>query len=64
MTGRANIGPRGCARRRRIGLVAFAIAIAALAILWALGAGQAPRVALFAPFWVGALGLSQARHRT
>ena len=44
MNARANIGPRGCAWRRRLGFIAFAAGVL--------------------PFWVGALGMSQARHRT
>ena len=64
MSALANIGPRGCAWRRRLGFIALAAGVALLAVLWALGAGQAPRLALFVPFWVGALGISQARHRT
>ncbi|OGK87333.1 MAG: hypothetical protein A2W08_11545 [Candidatus Rokubacteria bacterium RBG_16_73_20] len=59
-----NIGPRGCAHRRLIGIVALALGVLALALLWALDAGRAPRLALFLPAWLGALGLGQARHRT
>ena len=59
-----NIGPRGCAHRRLIGVVALALGVLALALLWALEAGRAPRLVLFLPAWLGALGLGQAHHRT
>ena len=60
----ANIGPRGCVRRRLIGAGALLPGVAALVVLWSLDAGRAPRLALLLPFWLGALGFGQARHRT
>ena len=56
----ANIGPRG--RRRRMGFGIAIAVLAAIAAVW-LFRVHAPRiwrVALFLPFWVGALGVFQA----
>ena len=60
----ASIGPRG--RRRRMG---FGIVILVLGGLAAVALFQAPaqrlwRVALFLPFWLGALGVFQAVGKT
>jgi hypothetical protein len=60
----ANIGPRGRRTRLLTGVAAFLLGVGALALLVAGGAPRAWRVAIFAPFWFGALGLAQARART
>lgn len=59
-----NIGPLGAQRRLRLGIVAFAgAALLAVVFFW-LGAPRAWRLVLFAPLWLGAVGLFQARHQT
>lgn len=60
----ANIGPAGRRRRLAIGLGALALGLAALLALLVVDAARAWRVVLVVPFWVGALGLAQARRYT
>lgn len=60
----ANIGLRG--RRRRMGFGIVILALGGLAAV-ALLQGHTPwfwRIALFLPFWVGALGVFQAVGQT
>ncbi len=59
-----NIGPRERRKRLYTGVVALIVAFGGLALLVATGVHRAWRVALFVPFWFGALGLAQARART
>jgi hypothetical protein len=61
MTG--NIGPRGAARRRRMGwgLLVAALALSGAAILTGT---RAMALATFSLFWGALLGLFQAREKT
>ena len=59
-----NIGPRERRRRLIAGVAGLAVAFGGLALLVATGVDRTWRVALFLPFWFGALGLAQARART
>ena len=60
----ANIGPGE--RRRRFLLGAGALAAGGLIALGMIAAGapRAWRIGLFFPFWMGSLGLFQAREKT
>ncbi len=59
-----NIGARGIAQRRTVGLVALGLgALVALALVIA-GSPRVFRLIAFAPFWLGALGVFQARAKT
>lgn len=60
----ANIGPRQIRRRRKMGIVAAAVAVAALALLLYVEAPRVARLILFAPLWLAALGFLQAREKT
>ncbi|HEV8643409.1 MAG TPA: hypothetical protein VGV13_20205 [Methylomirabilota bacterium] len=60
----ANIGPRERRRRLILGVVALAVGVAAVAALIIGGAARGWIVLAVVPFWVGALGLIQARERT
>ena len=64
MTGTENIGPRE--RRRRLVMGAGALAAGGLILLGMIAAGapRAWRIGLFFPFWMGSLGLFQAREKT
>jgi uncharacterized membrane protein (UPF0136 family) len=56
----ANVTPAGRRRRLALGVVLLGVALAAAAVLVALGAPRPLRLALFVPCWLGALGLFQA----
>ena len=59
-----NIGPREQRKRLVMGVGALAAGgLIALAML-AAGAPRAWRIGLFFPFWMGALGIFQAREKT
>jgi hypothetical protein len=64
MTGTENIGPKE--RRRRLLMGAGAVAVGGLIALGMIAAGapRAWRIGLFFPFWMGALGVFQARENT
>lgn len=59
-----NIGPAGRRRRYVMGAVLLAVGVVATAVLVGLGIDRGFRVALFAPFWAGALGIFQAQGHT
>jgi len=59
--GVANIGPRERRRRLIVGAIMLAVGVAALIIG---GGGRGWIVLAVVPFWIGALGLIQARERT
>ncbi len=60
----ANIGPGERRKRLWMGVTMLVVgALVALALILA-GAQRWWRVALFIPFWMGALGLFQAREKT
>lgn len=60
----ANIGPRERKRRLLVAAGASIVAAALAAILAAVDAPRGWRLLLFLPFWIGALGLTQARLHT
>jgi hypothetical protein len=60
----ANIGPRGRKMRLRAGVIGLGAAVALAGLLIALGAPRGWRLSVFVPFWVGALGVFQARDKT
>lgn len=60
----SNIGPRGVRRRHRSGLMLAAISLAMLAALLWFDAPRWSRLLLFAPAWMAALSLLQAREKT
>ncbi len=60
----ANIGPRGRGRRALMGAATLTLGLLVLVALVLGGAERAWRLVLLAPFWVGALGLFQARAGT
>lgn len=60
----ANIGPKEIRKRLLIGVALLALGIA-LAVGFAhAGVSRGWYVALFLPFWIGTLGISQARKKT
>lgn len=65
MTAQArNLGPHGRRRRLILGIVMLTVGAAGAAVLVLSGAGPGPRAVLFLPFWIGALGVLQARAHT
>jgi hypothetical protein len=60
----ANVTPAGRRRRLALGVALLGVALAAAAVLVALGAPRPLRLALFVPYWIGALGLFQAQTHT
>lgn len=60
----ANIGAAGRRRRRSLGLVFLALGAVAAVALALAGMPRALRLALFPCFWIGALGVFQARAHT
>lgn len=59
-----NLGPAGRRRRLLMGIVMLAVGAVGAGLLLLAGAGPGLRVLLFPPFWVGALGVLQARAHT
>ena len=59
-----NIGPRGRRRRLAMGVVMLAAGLILDLIFIAAGLGRPWRLLLFAPIFLGTLGLIQARERT
>ena len=59
-----NIGPRQRRRRQRWGIGAFVLSGFLAAYLITAGVPRAVRLILVLPFWVGALGVFQARGKT
>jgi hypothetical protein len=59
-----NIGPRGRRRRMGFGIVILVLAALAAVALFQVHAPRIWRVALFLPFWLGALGVFQAAGNT
>ena len=64
MTGTVNIGPRERRKRLLMGVTVLTVGAAIALALLATGAARPWRIALFLPFWIGALGLLQAREKT
>jgi hypothetical protein len=59
-----NIGPRGRRQRLTLGVVSLGVAVLLGTVLLAFGAAHGWRFALFAPLWLGALGIFQALDKT
>jgi hypothetical protein len=59
-----NLGPRQRRRRLVMGVVMTAIGVGLVITLVALGADRGWRLLAVLPFWVGALGLFQAKAET
>jgi len=59
-----NIGPRGRWRRLVAGAAALAAGVVILTALVVAGAGRGWRALVVVPFWLGALGVVQARSQT
>ncbi len=59
-----NIGPREWRRRLVMGAGTLAAGVALALALMVTGVDRWWRVGLFVPFWVGALGVFQARAHT
>jgi hypothetical protein len=64
MDAACNLGPRQAHRRLVLGLVMLLVGVAGLVALIAAGAPRWWRVGLVVPFWIGELGLFQARAKT
>ena len=60
----ANIGPRGAKRRRRLGLLALGVAVAAAAALRQVGAAPWVAALLLPLYWGAGLGVFQAQAKT
>lgn len=59
-----NLGPKETSKRRTVGIVSAAIGVVGLIVLAELDMGRTWRLALFVPFWLGALGWYQAAAKT
>jgi hypothetical protein len=59
-----NIGPRERKLRIRFGAVFLAIGVLLAAVLVAFSVGRPWRLVVFAPLWIGAVGIFQAREKT
>ena len=59
-----NIGPRQRRRRLRWGIGALVLSGLLAAFLITAGVPRAARLILLLPFWIGALGVFQARGKT
>ena len=60
----ANIGPRGIARRMRVGVVGMTLSVVLGVALVMTGAPMASLVGVFLAALVGGFGVFQARERT
>ena len=60
----ANIGPKGRRQRVLMGAATLVAGSVVLVVLLMSGVGRGWRVALWVPFWAGALGILQARAHT
>jgi hypothetical protein len=59
-----NIGPRQRRRRVRFGVRLFSAGVVLFAALWFADVERVWRLATLLPFWLGALGVFQARAKT
>jgi hypothetical protein len=60
----ANIGPKETRKRLIMGVAMLAIGVVMAVILTHADVSRGWYAALFLPFWIGALALSQARKKT
>ena len=59
-----NIGPKESQKRLIMGVTMFAVGIAIAVALILLGLNRWWRIGLLLPFWMGSLGLFQAKEKT
>ena len=59
-----NIGPRERRKRSLGGVVALVVGVGLALFMISADVARAWRLALFLPFWFGALGVFQAREKT
>jgi hypothetical protein len=62
--GRANIGPKEIRKRLLMGIAVLALGIVLAVIFAHAGISRGWYAVLFLPFWIGSLGISQARKKT
>ena len=60
----ANIGPKETRKRLLMGVAIVALGIALAALFAHVNVSRGWYAALFLPFWIGTLGISQARKKT
>lgn len=60
----ANIGPREIRKRLIMGVAMLALGVVMAVIFTHAGVSRGWYAALFLPFWMGALAISQARKKT
>ena len=60
----ANIGPKETRKRLLMGVAMLAVGVVLAAILTHAGVSRGWYSVLFLPFWMGTLGISQARKKT
>jgi hypothetical protein len=60
----ANIGPKEIRKRRLLGIAMLALGVVLAVVFAHADVGRGWYAALFLPFWIGSLGLSQARKKT
>ena len=60
----ANIGPKEIRKRQLMGVAMLALGVALAVVLTHADVSRGWYAALFLPFWMGTLGISQARKKT
>ena len=60
----ANIGPKETRKRLLMGVAMLAMGIVLAVIFAHAGVSRGWHAVLFLPFWMGSLGISQARKKT
>ena len=60
----ANIGPKESRKRLLMGIAMLALGVVLAVIFTHTGVSRGWRAVLFLPFWMGTLGISQARKKT
>jgi hypothetical protein len=60
----ANIGPREIRKRLIMGVAMLAVGVVLAVIFTHAGVSRGWYAVLFLPFWMGTLGISQARKKT
>ena len=60
----ANIGPKETRKRLLMGVAMLAVGVVVAVILTQAGVSRGWYSVLFLPFWMGTLGISQARKKT
>jgi len=61
---RANIGPKEARKRLLLGVAMLAMGVVLAVIFTYAGLSRGWYSVLFLPFWIGTLGISQARKKT